>query len=129
MTWYSLGLAGGLEDISEDAWHLAWEISQAETGRDHGSAIFKKVGPDHRLNLYFTPSSQLIAETFGARRCAKPSPAGMSLVAGSEHAWQIHFGRVVGLRRRMGALRLLGRAVRRLGRRAAECEAARQTSP
>lgn len=114
MTWYSLGLAGGLEDFSEDAWRLAWEISQAETGPDDSSAIFKKPGPDHRLTLYFTPSSRLIAETFGAMRCEKPSPAGMSLVAGPENAWQIHFGRVFGLRRRIGALQLLARAARAL---------------
>jgi hypothetical protein len=109
VSWYSLGLAGGLENISKAAWQLAWEISQTECGPDDSSAIFKKIGPDHRLILYFTPSSQLVAETFGARRCSKPSPSGMSLVAGAEGAWLIHFGRLFNIRRRIGALRAWGR--------------------
>jgi len=114
MTWYSLGLAGDIENISEGAWQLAWEVSQAETGRDHGNAIFKKVGPDDRLILFFTPSSQLLAESFGAKPCEKPSAAGLSLVAGSERARQIHFGRAFDLRRGIGAFRAFQRLVSRV---------------
>lgn len=113
MTWYSLGLAGGIKNISEGAWQLAWEVSQAEAGHDRGNAIFKKVEPDNRQILFFTPSAQLLAESFGARPCAKPSAAGLSLVAGSEHAGQIHFGRAFGLRRGIGAFRAFQRLISR----------------
>lgn len=106
MTWYSLALAGDIKNISKGAWQLAWEASQDEGGLDHSNAIFKKVGPDNRLVLYFTPSSQLVAESFGARPCAKPSPQGMTLLAGSERAWQIHFG-VFSLMRATGLSRAL----------------------
>ena len=60
---------------------------------------------------YFTPSSQLLAESFGATPCAKPPAQGLSLVAGSERARRIHFGRVFGLRRGMGAFRAFLRRV------------------
>jgi hypothetical protein len=113
MNWYSLGLAGGIKNISEGAWQLAWEVSKAGVGRDHSNAIFKKAGPDNRLILYFTPTSQMLAESFGAKPCAKPSPAGLSLVAGSERAWQIHFGRVFSLRRGIGAFHALQRLLPR----------------
>jgi hypothetical protein len=113
MNWYNLGLAGGIKNISEGAWQLAWEVSKAGTGLDHSNAIFKKAGPDSRLVLYFTPSSQLLAESFGAKPCAKPSPAGLSLVAGSERAWQIHFGRVCGLRRGIEAFHAFQRLLPR----------------
>jgi hypothetical protein len=113
MNWYSLGLAGGIKNISEGAWRLAWEVSKAEAGLDHSNAIFKKAGPDSRLILYFTPTSQMLAESFGARPCAKPSPAGLSLVAGSERAWQIHFGRVFSIGREIGVFRAFKRLVSR----------------
>jgi len=111
MTWYSLVLAEDIQHIAEEAWQLAWEVSQAESRHDHGSAIFKKVGPDGRLVLLFTPSSQLLAESFGATPCAKPPAQGLSLVAGSERARRIHFGRTFGLRQGMGAFRTFLRRV------------------
>lgn len=113
MRWYSLGLAGGIKDIDKGAWQLAWEVSQAEAGSDPGNAIFRKVGADNQLILYFSPSSQVLAESFGARPCAKPSPSGMELFAGSERAWRIHFGRLSSLRRGR-ALPALRRLVFRL---------------
>jgi hypothetical protein len=111
MTWYSLVLAEDNQDLSEAAWQLAWQVSQAETHHDHGNAIFKKTGPDDRLVLFFTPSSQLLAESFGATPCAKPSAQGLSLVAGSERARQIHFRRAFGLRQGIGAFRAFLRMV------------------
>lgn len=109
MTWYSLGLAVSIKDTSEGAWQVAWEVSRAETGHDDSNAIFRKIGPDKRLILFFTPSSQLLAESFGATPCEKPSATGLSLVAGSERAWRIHFGRACGLR--LGALHAFQRMV------------------
>ena len=58
MTWYSLSLAGDIEKVNQAAWQSAWEVSQAKTRIDYGSAIFKKIGVKDGLTLYFTPSAQ-----------------------------------------------------------------------
>lgn len=125
MTWYSLVLAEDISDVSEAAWQLAWEVSQEQTNADQGNAIFRKAGAEHRLVLFFTPSARLLAESFGASPCAKPSAAGMSVVAGSERARQIHFGGAPGLRQGLAAFR----AFLRLRSRASERAAARRYQP
>jgi hypothetical protein len=127
MTWYSLVLTDDLDDASEEAWQLAWEVSQVHATLDHGNAIFKKSGPDDRLVLFFTPTSWLLAESFGATPCAKPSAAGLSLVAGSARARQIHFG-ALGLHQGIAGLRTLLRLVPGGRVRGREFDAERSTA-
>ena len=91
MTWYRLSLVGDVEEINQVAWQSAWEASQSKELIDHSSAIFGKVAGGKGLTLYFTPSSQLLAKTFGATPCSKPWPFGLSLFAGDNRAWRIHF--------------------------------------
>lgn len=118
MTWYSLVLAEDISDVSQAAWQLAWEVSQEQANPDQGNAIFRKAGPDHRLTLFFTPSARVLAESFGASPCAKPSAAGMGVVAGSERARQIHFGGAPGLRQGLAAFRTFLRLRARTSERA-----------
>jgi hypothetical protein len=94
MSWYSLDLLDGVGELVEDSWTLAWDVARSEDEADFSNAIFQKSRPGKRLTLYFSPAAQLLAEAFGAKACARPSPTDMSLVAGDERAWQIHFGRV-----------------------------------
>jgi len=44
------------------------------------------------VTVYFTPSASILADTFGARPCEKPTPErGLSLLAGTGDAWETHF--------------------------------------
>ncbi|GEM_PF-2532576 len=93
MAWYSLTLTQGVDGLIEDAWKLAWEVARSANALDYSNAIFQKPGPGrYEVTIYFTPSASLLAASFGAKRCEKPSVLGMSLVAGDDRAWEIHFG-------------------------------------
>ena len=93
MNWFSLTLEPGVDGLIEDAWKLAWEVARSSNALDYSNAIFQKPGPGKfEVTIYFSPSARLLAASFGAKRCDKPSASGMSLVAGDERAWDIHFG-------------------------------------
>lgn len=94
MRWYSLALMEGVGNLVEDTWKLAWEVALSGGEADRSNAIFQKRGPGKRQTLYFSPAAHVLAETFGAAPCDRPSPTDLTLVAGDERAWQIHFGRV-----------------------------------
>ena len=91
MSWYRLGLVGNIEKVNQAAWYSAWQVSKAKSRVDYGRAIFYKVAGRNGLTLYFTPSAQALAETFGSKPCRKPSPKGLSLFVGDHRAWRIHF--------------------------------------
>jgi len=40
-----------------------------------------------QVEVFFSPGSFIIADQFGAARCARPPLAGLGLLAGSEDAW------------------------------------------
>ena len=93
MSWYSLTLKEGVDGLIEDAWKLAWEVARSANALDYSNAIFQKNGPGkYEVTIFFTPSASLLAASFGAKRCEKPAAPGVSLVAGDDRAWQIHFG-------------------------------------
>jgi hypothetical protein len=91
MSWYILELKVAEGELVGDSWQLAWVVSRGTGEDDPGNAIFQKQQPGRGIALYFSPSARLLAETFGAKPSAKPSPAGMTLVAGDDRAWTIHF--------------------------------------
>jgi hypothetical protein len=93
MNWYSLVLKRGGDGPIDDAWKLAWEVARSPNAIDPSNAIFQKPGPGKaEITIFFTPSARMLAETFGGKRCAKPQADGVTLVAGDERAWAIHFG-------------------------------------
>lgn len=84
-------LKSGIEEHVDEAWQAAWEAANDGEEADFSNAIFRAIGCHEALTLYFSPTAQLIAETFGAKPCDKPAATGMSMVAGDERAWEIHF--------------------------------------
>lgn len=95
MGWYRLDLLYvGAGELVEDSWKLAWAVTQSGDETDCSSAIFQRCVAGDRPTLFFTPAAHDLAETFGAVPCERPSPTDMTLVAGDERAWQVHFGRV-----------------------------------
>lgn len=91
MTWYSLNLKAGVDEIIEDAWQLAWEVARSgDSAVDYSNAIFLKDG-DSGPTIYFTPAANELALTFGAKPCERPLAKGMTLIAGDPRAWEIHF--------------------------------------
>jgi hypothetical protein len=90
MRWYGLrlttehGVAGG-------TWRLLWEASVAGEQPDEGNAIFLSPDSGGCVTLYFSPSAQVLAKAVGASRCPKPEPGRLTLLAGAERAWHVHF--------------------------------------
>ena len=41
--------------------------------------------------VYFSPLSEALARAFDAEPCEKPSPDGLSILAGSQDAWRVLF--------------------------------------
>ncbi len=92
MNWYNLILKQSSDEMTAGAWKLAWEVAGSTKALDCSNAIFQKAGPGKsEMTLYFTPSAATLAITFGANRCNKPAAQGLTLVAGDERAWSIHF--------------------------------------
>lgn len=93
MTWFSLNLKAGVDEIIEDSWQLAWQVARSgDTLVDYSNAIFLKAGSgESGPTIYFTPSARELAGTFGAKACDKPLAKGMTLIAGDRRAWEIHF--------------------------------------
>lgn len=54
-------------------------------------AVFYRHEAERRLHcevkVYFSPASRDVAQEFDAEPCEKPSPHGLSLLAGSEASW------------------------------------------
>ena len=90
MRWYGLRLATDGE-VAGGTWKLLWEASVAGEQADAGNAIFVSPPGDGCVTLYFSPSAALLATAIGARRCEKPEPAGLTVLAGAERAWDVHF--------------------------------------
>jgi len=62
---------------------------------DPQRAIFVRHESEGRLHceaiLYFPPPLAELAEEFGARLCAQPTPTGLGLFAGPQSAWWGYF--------------------------------------
>jgi hypothetical protein len=43
------------------------------------------------VNIYLSPMSATVATMIDAERCSRPSPEDLSLLVGSEDAWQVLF--------------------------------------
>ena len=95
-TWYAKNFGDGL---------LAWEplnrleerfgVEYAQAGSPSDMAVFVRHQSEGRLHCevmtYFSPAAMALAREFGAAPCAKPSPANLSLLAGSDEAWSALF--------------------------------------
>jgi hypothetical protein len=91
MTWYRLELQEGIEAEVDFAWRAAWKVAHEQDRPDSGHAVFRASNGSKGVILYFSPLEQTLAETFGAKPCAKPSLIGLRLVAGHRRALQTYF--------------------------------------
>ncbi len=80
-------LAGEQQDRIKDLLQSAY----AKAGNPDEMAAFTRHESEGRLHcevkIYFSPMSAPVAKEVNARACEKPSPTGLSLLAGSEQSW------------------------------------------
>jgi len=91
MTWYRLELKEGFDPDLESAWRAAWQVAHEGDQPDPAHGIFRASNLGKSAILYFSPSEEALADTFGAKPCRKPAPAGLQLLAGHARAFQTHF--------------------------------------
>jgi hypothetical protein len=64
-------------------------------GRPPDMAVFTRPESEGRLHCevfaYFSPAAASVANEFDAEPCAKPEPAGLSLLAGEPDSWSVLF--------------------------------------
>ena len=94
--WYTKDLGDGMmasvpEAQIEEAFLRLFET----TGKPHDMAVFTRGESEGRLHCeivaYFSPAAEEIAKAFDARPCARPSRAGLGLLAGDESSWSVLF--------------------------------------
>lgn len=95
-SWFSKSLGDAMlayEPLDRLENYLVSTYAKAETPAQ--MAVFMRhesVGRLHcEVMVYFSPASVDVARKLDAERCVKPSPDGLSLLAGSEDAWLILF--------------------------------------
>jgi hypothetical protein len=91
MRWYGIRLMSDHAAAGGRIWKLLWEASVAGEQVDDGNAIFLSQDGGGCVTLYFSPSARLLATAIGASRCRQPKPQGLTLLAGAEGAWYVHF--------------------------------------
>ena len=94
--WFSVSLGDGImaaepsNQITE-AFRPLFEAS----GRPAEMAVFTRLESQGRLHCeviaYFSPAVSGIGEDFDAEPCEKPARAGLGLLAGSPHCWEVLF--------------------------------------
>ena len=94
--WHCLNLGDAL--LAAEPLHNIKALYEMEFGTDttnHGAAIFVRHDSDARLHcdvwVYLPPALNAIARTLQAKRCPRPAPSGLNLLAGSRESWSIHF--------------------------------------
>lgn len=94
--WYSINLGDALL-AGEPLAHLEelFLTEYALAGKPLGMALFTRhesTGDLHcELIAYLSPAALVVAHAVGAARCVRPSPVGLSLLAGEEACWRMLF--------------------------------------
>lgn len=94
--WYSVSLGDGMMS-SIPAAEIEERFQKAFTAAGHPPemAVFTRSVSEGRLHCeviaYFSPAAAEIANAFDAEPCAKPTRAGLSLLAGDERSWSVLF--------------------------------------
>lgn len=91
MRWHGLKLKMDGNGLGTRVWKLLWEASVAGEHVDEGNAVFAAPAGGDCVTLFFPPAAALLAASVGATRCPKPEGPGLTIVAGHEAAWQVHF--------------------------------------
>ncbi len=91
MTWYRLELKEGSDPDIESAWRAAWQVAHEDDQPNPAHGIFRATNLGKSAILYFSPMEEALADSFGAKPCAKPASAGLQLLAGHARAFETHF--------------------------------------
>ena len=94
--WYTKDLGDGMmSPVPENEIQAAFLRLFESAGGPRDMAVFTRGESEGRLHCevvaYFSPAAEEIARAFDARPCAKPSRAGLGLLAGDEEAWSVLF--------------------------------------
>ena len=94
--WFSTSLGDAM--LAGEALDRLESLFRAECATAGGSsemAIFVRHESEGRLHCevkaYFAPASVAVARAVDAEPCERPSPQGLSLLAGSEDVWAVLF--------------------------------------
>ncbi len=94
--WFSKNLGDGML-ACEPLGHLEVLLLSvyAEAGNPGEMAAFVRHESEGRLHcevkVYFSPASGVVAREVEAEPCGRPSPDGLSLLAGPEDSWSVLF--------------------------------------
>ena len=76
----------------------AFLVTFAAAGSPPEMAVFTRPESEGRLHCevmaYFSPAAQEVADAFDAEPCAKPTRAGLGLLAGKPECWSVLFPEV-----------------------------------
>jgi hypothetical protein len=94
--WYSKELGDGMmAAMPSDEIERAFLQQFNAAGRPLTMAVFTRLESEGRLHCeviaYFSPAAKDLAQAFDAQPCAKPSRAGLGLLAGEEGSWSVLF--------------------------------------
>ena len=94
--WYTKDLGDGMmASVPEGQIQEAFLRLFESAGGPRDMAVFTRGESEGRLHCevvaYFSPAAEQIAKAFDARPCARPSRAGLGLLAGDEEAWSVLF--------------------------------------
>ncbi|ROR32059.1 hypothetical protein [Inmirania thermothiophila] len=95
--WLCIRLGDALlaDDRLAEVARRAREHLAAARDPDDATAVFYRHESEGRLHcevvVYFAPAAAGLGRALGARPCGRPSPHGLSLLAGSERAWPLLF--------------------------------------
>ena len=96
MDWFSKNLGDAmLAGEAIDSVAAVFQAVFAQAGNPGEMAVFMRHESEGRLHCevmtYFSPAAIDVARAVEAESCAKPSPVGLSLLAGSQDAVQMLF--------------------------------------
>ncbi len=94
--WFSKNLGDGMlacEPLGRLEERFLSVYAKADSPKE--MAAFMRHESEGRLHcevkVYFSPASAVVAREVGAEPCARPSPDGLSLLAGSRDSWSALF--------------------------------------
>ena len=94
--WFCKNLGDGMLAYEPlDALEAVFLSAYLRNGSPGEMAAFVRHESEGRLHcevkVYLSPAAAAVAREIDARPCNKPSPRGLSLLAGSDQAWEILF--------------------------------------
>jgi hypothetical protein len=95
-TWYTKELGDGImASTPAEEIRQAFQRAVQSEGALPEMAVFTRLESEGRLHceriVYFSPAARELALAFEAQPCAKPTRAGLGLLAGPQESWALLF--------------------------------------